>query len=64
MRKVLVGVMAAIMAAGMLAACGGSESSDSETVKKMRQSKVKYPIRMKKGFGCSLVQRWKRRRKL
>ena len=34
MRKVLVGVMAAIMAAGMLAACGGSESSDSETVKK------------------------------
>lgn len=50
MRKVLVGVMAAIMAAGMLAACGGSESSDSETVKKMRQSKVKYPIRMKKRF--------------
>lgn len=34
MRKVLVGVMAAMMAAGMLAACGGSESSDSETVKK------------------------------
>ena len=34
MRKVLVGVMAAIMAAGMLAACGGSESSDSETMKK------------------------------
>ena len=34
MRKVLVGVMAAIMAAGMLAAYGGSESSDSETVKK------------------------------
>ena len=28
MRKVLVGVMAAIMAAGMLAACGGSESSN------------------------------------